>query len=182
MKIIGLANNYKGMPEEDKEPLIFWKGDESTYNSSGLIIIPKEFNLVWPEVELAVIKTIHGIKYGVANDVTADSLEGRNVHLAKSKSLQGFCPISRKWRDFYNPNSILTLSVNGEVIQKDSLNNIRYTPEKAIEVVDRLFGFYIGDIIIMGTPPHPYYNLKDGDVVHARISSIDSIISNIIRK
>lgn len=183
MKIIGLANNYKGMADEDLEPVIFWKGDYTTRIYDGdEIIIPSNFELVWPEVELAVLNTVEGLKYGVAIDITADSLEKRDVHLPKSKAVRTFCPTGEFWRYNYKPNSDMWLYVNGESVQENNLRNIRYNPEKAIELVKKYFSFEVGDMIITGTPPHPYFNLKDGDTIHAGIADIGSVLVTVKRE
>ena len=183
MNIMGLANNYKGMPDDGKVPIIFWKGGSDTYNKHSIIIIPNSFGLVWPEVELAIKidKTDGHNMYGIAMDITASSPDDRDVHLPTSKSLKTFCPVGDSWVKTYDPDAELTLTVNGRMIQRDYIRNMRYSPEKSLRYVEQYVSLFTNDLIITGTPPHPYYNLNDGDIVEASIEGIGSIKRKVMR-
>lgn len=179
MKIVGIANNYKGM---SGDPILFWKGDNFTGHDKGMSIrISKSDDMlrVWPEVELALRKYVNGYQVGIANDITAEYKNGQDVHLPRSKSLPTFCPLSQIWQQNVKKNAYLECYVDGVVIQRDSLENMKMNPEECIAFVEKYLTLWPGDIIITGTPPHPYWNLKDGDVVTCEIEGLGFIENQV---
>ena len=140
--VIGLAYNYKdlvGFSDNYQEPLIFFKSPASVIGSKDTICIPsrlKQVDRVWVEVELAIVLRKYLFKatlsdlddailgVTIANDVTANNVDNRDHHLARSKSLPTFCPIGDYLIQDLNTNSLqMTTIINGITTQKGNTSN-----------------------------------------------------------
>ena len=171
MKIVALAYNFGSLGNQSKKhPFFFFKNPDSVIGPSDTIRIPKRWH-VWPEVELALrIGKDEGFDaIAVANDVTAMNVEGRNVHLALSKGMDTFLPMS-EWIEDFNLNYILQncgmyTTVNDMRVQTGKLKDMIWKPIAAYEYISKYMSLNPGDILLMGTCYHNHYPLRDGDKI-----------------
>jgi 5-oxopent-3-ene-1,2,5-tricarboxylate decarboxylase/2-hydroxyhepta-2,4-diene-1,7-dioate isomerase len=199
-KVIALAYNYSDLNAEFnvKFPLVFIKSN-NTINKTGKVTIKHliEDNPsleIWSEVELGFVisKPCRNISkkqayqyidgFLIANDVTRRNIENRDHHLALSKSLDGFCPISDYIiTDVDTSNLCLTTRINGIMTQNGNTANRIFDDTTALEYISRFFTLDKGDIILTGTPKGAMDSLvKVGDVVELEIEKIGKMINYFI--
>lgn len=194
-KIVALGYNYKDLVGEKPyydEPVIFLKPSTSIANDGDDILIP-ENNIVWSEVELAIIikKKAKNIKpseandyilgYSVANDVTMKNILNRDHHLARSKSLDTFCPISYFiTADVKIDDLTLINKINDEVYQHSSTKNRILNDYQVIELISSFMTLLPGDIILTGTPANAENSIiKNNDVINMEIEKIGSLTNKV---
>lgn len=167
-KVVGLAHNYKSLVGDLASyppPLIFLKGANALTGYDSFVPVPDPANLrTWQEVELAMVvgkraanvveseagEIIFG--FTIANDVSCENLDGRDHHLAQSKSRDGFCPCG----PFLVPgvdtgNLSISSSVNDMVKQAGSTADRLITDLEAVAYVSQFMTLEPGDLIITGT-------------------------------
>lgn len=194
-KIVALGYNYKDLVGEKPyydEPVIFLKPSTSIIGNEEDILIP-ENNIVWSEVELAIIikKKAKNVKsseandyilgYAVANDVTMKNILNRDHHLARSKSLDTFCPISNFiTTDVKTDDLILTNKINDQVYQHSSTKNRILNDCQIIELISSFMTLLPGDIILTGTPANAENSIiKNNDVINMEIENIGSLTNKV---
>ena len=175
MKIVALAYNFKGLGKDtSKEPFFFFKNPDSIIGDGEHIVIPRRRH-VWPEVELALrMGEDHQFDaIAIANDVTAMNVEGRDNHLAYSKGMNTFLPMSPWVTDFSLGHVLLRcgmfLTVNETRVQTGLLNDMLWKPYDALHRIAKYISFNPGDILLMGTCFHNHYPLRDGDTIYMDI-------------
>lgn len=186
MKIVALAYNYEGLdPPVGNAPFVFFKNPDSIIAWNEDIRIPKRSH-VWPEVELAL--RVGGKDFdavAVANDVTADLTKGRDVHIAMSKGLDTFLPMS-PWVeiDGYSVSDfrekLMETHVNDDQIQVGFVDGMKYQPVSFLNYLKGFLTMKAGDILLMGTCRHDRYPLRDGDSVQVKIDGIGSCTNKVI--
>lgn len=177
MKIVALAYNYKSLGDIAKKyPFFFFKNPDSIIGPSDTIKIPRRWH-VWPEVELAlrIGKDEYFDAIAIASDVTAKNVEGRDVHLAFSKGMDTFLPMSEWVEDFdldeVMRSCLMYTSVNDVMVQTDHLGNMLMKPKKAYVYINNHMLWEPGDILLMGTCYHNHYPLRDGDKIYMDIDN-----------
>lgn len=203
-KIIAVALNYKGVADraltEDYEPLIFLKskntvishGDEIRYNQ-GL------FDEAWIEVELAFMIGKRAMNvpaheggdyilgYTIANDVTATNVLGRDHHLARSKSLDTFCPMGPALvTDFDSRHVLLESRVNGRTVQRGSTDERFFDDGACVSVISRALTLEPGDMVLTGTPtgtgPGSSGVIRPGDEIELEVSGIGILANRVVAR
>ena len=197
--VIGLAYNYKdlvGFSDNYQEPLIFFKSPASVIGSKDTICIPsrlKQVDRVWVEVELAIVLRKYLFKatlsdlddailgVTIANDVTANNVDNRDHHLARSKSLPTFCPIGDYLIQDLNTNSLqMTTIINGITTQKGNTTNRICNDFESLLLLSSLMPLYPGDLILTGTPKGALNSIvKPGDDVKLEIEQVGSLNNKI---
>ena len=198
-RVIGLAYNYKdlvGFSDNYEEPLVFFKSPTSVIGGKDSILIPsqqKRVDKVWVEVELAIVLKKYLFKatrvdlddailgVTIANDVTANNVDNRDHHLARSKSLPTFCPIGDYLIQDLNTSSLqMSTIINGVTTQKGNTINRICNDYESLLFLSSLMPLYPGDLILTGTPKGALSSLiKPGDDVKLEIEKIGSL-NNII--
>ncbi|MFH0779326.1 MAG: fumarylacetoacetate hydrolase family protein [Parcubacteria group bacterium] len=199
-KVIGLAANYAGatgVTENMKEPLIFMKPTSSICGPFDEIICPFENIKAWGEAELGIVigkktkfasieegeKSIFG--YLCANDVTADNIENRDHHLARSKGADTFCPIG-PWIDtnFEPREAMISCRQNGRLIRQSTLDKGIWRDGEIINFLSQWMTLEVGDIIITGTPPRVVEKtyLNHGDVFEVEIAGLGRLKNKFLYK
>ncbi|MCX8166520.1 MAG: fumarylacetoacetate hydrolase family protein [Candidatus Micrarchaeota archaeon] len=173
--IISMGFNYlehfkeakeRGMTvPELKEPLITLKGVNSITAHLEKITIPKQTNLVEIEGEFVIViartcknvteqeaeKCILG--YTLANDVTARDLQFMDGQWARSKSIDGFCPLGPWIETELDPLSVEVITyLNSTEVQKTNTSMLFYNAYKLISHVSKYMTLFPGDVILTGTP------------------------------
>lgn len=160
-------------PDEKTFNMFFEKSDCSLNEPFGVVQKPDHVRLLDYEIELALVfrKAITGpvtvtaenladYVFGItiANDVSARDIQIPQTQFFKGKSYRGFCPIGpyltvlEKDQFRYLDQLDLTLSVNGEVRQRDNTANLVFKPAETITELSTFSDVAPGDVLLTGTP------------------------------
>jgi len=198
----GRGNAAKTSPEELLEN-IFLKPPSSIVGPGGNIVIPKNADSIFPELELCVVigkKARHVSKaqafdaifgYTIMLDVTArgyglsKNLSGtRNVR----KGFESFSPIG-PWittkDEIPNPDNLwMKLWINGELKQSAKTDAMINNIATLVSFLSDVTTFYPGDLITTGNPDSPEFQekLKPGDVLKAEIEGIGAMSLGVAKE
>lgn len=198
----GRGNAAKTSPEELLEN-IFLKPPSSIVGPEDNIVIPKNADSIFPELELCVVigkKARHLSKaqafdaifgYTIMLDVTArgyglsKNLSGtRNVR----KGFESFSPIG-PWittkDEIPNPDNLwMKLWINGELKQSAKTDAMINNIATLVSFLSDVTTFYPGDLITTGNPDSPEFQekLKPGDVLKAEIEGIGAMSLGVAKE
>lgn len=191
----GRGNAARTSPEELLEN-IFMKPPSSIVGPEDNIVIPKNADSIFPELELCVVigkKARHVSKarafdaifgYTIMLDMTArgyglsKNLSGtRNVR----KGFETFSPVG-PWittkDEIPNPDNLwMKLWINGELKQSAKTDAMINDIATLVSFLSDVTTFYPGDLITTGNPDSPEFQekLKPGDVLKAEIEGIGAM-------
>ena len=169
-KVVCVGKNYSEHAKEmggevPAEPIIFLKPNTSVAGPNDVIHWPWMSERVDHEAELAIVigrickdvprerasEVIFG--YTIGNDVTARDLQSRDGQWTRAKGFDTFCPLG-PWidTDFIPGNQEISCTVNGEVKQKATLNQMMFGVDEIIHFVSSVMTLLPGDVILTGTP------------------------------
>jgi len=148
------------------EPVVFLKSPNCIAAPEAAIQFPNFVSEVWVEVEVAVVigkkakdiqteKEAKDVLFGltIGNDITALNISGRDWHLARSKALDGFCPIGPELvRGFDDSNCKMTTLVNERLSQSSESGQRILNSLQSIIFASKLMTLEPGDVILTGTP------------------------------
>jgi len=204
-KIICLARTYAKHAREmnavvTENPLLFLKPDSSVIFDQGTILIPRQSSCLHHEVELGVVvgktgrhikqeqATEHVLGYCVALDITARDLQTEAKKngwpWAIAKGFDTFAPLSDvvlKERVPTPQNLDLELKINSTVRQHANTNQMIYSLERIISFISDIMTLKRGDLILTGTP-EGVGEIKEGDILEARLGSICSLRVDVKRE
>jgi 2-keto-4-pentenoate hydratase/2-oxohepta-3-ene-1,7-dioic acid hydratase in catechol pathway len=204
-KIVCLARTYKKHAEEmqseiPKDPILFLKPASSVIFNDDSVEIPMESNSLHHEVEFGVViaKKCSRIKkkfaldyvlgYLVGLDITARDIQAEAKKngwpWTISKGFDTFCPISEviSKEEVKDPNDVdFSLKVNDEIKQKGNTKMMVFSIEKLIEYISNIMTLEKGDLILTGTP-EGVGEIKDGDVLKAKLADYCNLRVNVIKK
>ncbi len=201
-KILALAYNYRDLfadpaartsarephyTDPGFEPLIFLKGPNCLLDPGAPIVVPREAAEVWVEVEVTAVigrrarhlrdaaaarEHVFGVTIG--NDVTALNVLGRDWHLARSKSLDGFCPLGPELvRGFDDSARALSTEISGRRTQSSTTANRVLDTYEAVALASRIMTLEPGDAVLTGTPGGARQSLvRPGDRVELSIEGL----------
>jgi len=198
----GRGNAAKTSPEELLEN-IFLKPPSSIVGPEDNIVIPKNADSIFPELELCVVigkKARHVSKaqafdaifgYTIMLDVTArgyglsKNLSGtRNVR----KGFESFSPIG-PWittkDEIPNPDNLwMKLWINGDLKQSAKTDAMINNIATLVSFLSDVTTFYPGDLITTGNPDSPEFQekLKPGDVLKAEIEGIGAMSLGVAKE
>jgi 2-keto-4-pentenoate hydratase/2-oxohepta-3-ene-1,7-dioic acid hydratase in catechol pathway len=208
-KILALAYNYRDLfadpaartsarephyTDPGFEPLVFLKGPNCLLDPGAPIAVPRDAAEVWVEVEVAAVigRRARGLPdaaaardhvFGVTigNDVTALNVLGRDWHLARSKSLDGFCPLGPELvRGFDDAARPLSTRISGRTTQSSTTANRVLDTFEAVALASRIMTLEPGDVVLTGTPGGARQSLvRPGDLVELAIDGI-GVLANPI--
>lgn len=199
-KIICIGLNYSDHAEEagmqpPPEPIVFMKATSALCGPTDPLRLPRGSVKTDWEVELGVVigkpaKYVdeadaldHVAGYVAVNDVSEREYQiERAGQWTKGKSCDTFCPVG-PWLvtpdEAGDPQDMaLSLSINGEVMQKGSSSRMIFSVAQIISYLSRFMSLQPGDIIATGTPPgvgmgmKPQRYLKEGDVIEMEIAGL----------
>jgi len=208
-RIFGAAANYVEHANEmgtvlatktESNPYVFLKADSSTIGPGDTVYLPKQSKMVDWEIELAVIigrqcrhvdtesALDYVAGYSVINDITARDLNVRADYPFKfdwfqGKSFDTFAPLG-PWivpaSCIKDPQTLnLVLSINDEVMQDSSTDEMIYTVREQIAYLSSILTLRPGDVLATGTPTGVGMArgifLKPGDVITASIENIGTL-------
>ena len=196
-KIIGIALNYPGVGENNTnndEPLVFIKGlNTLALSDDNLDLLPK-IN-AWGECELAIVIkhelkniNISNVHEGIlgfmpANDITCSNFHGRDHHLARSKSADGFCTVGKYINiDYEYHNKKILAFQNNILIREGNSNEMIISVEKIVQWLSTWMTLKPGDIILTGAPQRVREKqfLKSGDTYSVRIEGFEDLNTEVL--
>jgi 2-keto-4-pentenoate hydratase/2-oxohepta-3-ene-1,7-dioic acid hydratase in catechol pathway len=198
----GRGTAAKTSPEELLEN-IFLKPPSALAGPGDNILIPKNADSIFPELELCVVigkKTRHVSKeqafdaifgYTIMLDVTArgyglsKNLSGtRNVR----KGFETFAPIG-PWittkEEISDPHNLwMKLWINGELKQSAKTDAMINDIATQVSFLSEVTALYPGDLITTGNPDSPEFQekLKPGDVLKAEIEGIGAMSLGVAKE
>jgi 2-keto-4-pentenoate hydratase/2-oxohepta-3-ene-1,7-dioic acid hydratase in catechol pathway len=198
----GRGTAAKTSPEELLEN-IFLKPPSALAGPGDNILIPKNADSIFPELELCVVigkKTRHVSKeqaldaifgYTIMLDVTArgyglsKNLSGtRNVR----KGFETFAPIG-PWittkEEIADPHNLwMKLWINGELKQSAKTDAMINDIATQVNFLSEVTTLYPGDLITTGNPDSPEFQekLKPGDVLKAEIEGIGAMSLGVAKE
>lgn len=195
-KVVALAINYEGATGQTKamsEPLVFLKSTNAVVGFNHKVKLPFTSN-TWGEAELGIVikKTTSSqvsetnvkeyiLGYVPANDVSCDNVDGRDHHLARSKSADGFCPVGQYIDTNYDYRNKEVLAYHNDILlRKGNTNQMIWNPERIIVWLSNWLTLYPGDIVITGTPSRVRDRLflKDGDTYTIKIQGFPDLVTS----
>lgn len=192
-RVVALAKNRKSA---DNSPLVFLKTPSSVIADGEPIRLPEERRQAWSEVEVAVTigRTAKNVSvseadeyirgYTIANDVTMKNPTGRDLHLARGKALDTFCPVgSHLVTDLDTADLEVKTLVNGEVTLKTSTKNRLMDEKQAIAEISSLMTLEPGDLVLTGAPASPRDSVINlGDVTTVEIEKLGTLTNPVETK
>jgi 2-keto-4-pentenoate hydratase/2-oxohepta-3-ene-1,7-dioic acid hydratase in catechol pathway len=201
-KIICLARTYKEHAREmntdvTEDPLLFLKPTSSVIFNHGTIIIPQQSQCLHHEVELGIIIGKKGryiieekalqyvLGYLVALDITARDIQSiakkNGWPWAIAKGFDTFAPLSDvilKEKVPHPQNLDLSLKINGVTKQTANTDQMIYSLNRIISFISEIMTLERGDLILTGTP-EGVGELKEGDILEARLGSLCSLTVDV---
>ncbi len=208
-KILCLGLNYRDHAAETNKPLpdyptIFPKYSNCVIGPMEPIRIPKVSQAIDYEVELAVVigkKTKHVTEsqamdciagFTALNDVSARDYQSRTTQWTSGKVFDTFAPMGPAivtTDEITNPGNLdITLSLNGQIMQKSNTKNLIFSIPFLISYLSQILTLEPGDIISTGTPAgvghvrKPPVFLKAGDLVKISIEDIGDLINPVLNE
>ena len=183
-----------------EDPLLFLKPASSVIFNHQTIVIPHMSKCLHHEVELGIIigkngKQIneekalqHVLGYLVALDITARDIQSvakkNGWPWAIAKGFDTFTPLSDavlKEKISDPQNLDLELKINGAIKQRENTNQMIYSMERIISFISEIMTLERGDLILTGTP-EGVGEIKEGDVLEARLGSLCSLTVDVKRE
>lgn len=196
-KVLALAYNYKsliGSARSPEEPLFFFKSITGLVGSGARVAIPDFVERVWVEVELALVigragyripeaeAHRHVLGHTVGNDVTAINIHGRDHHLARSKGLDGFCPLGPcLLPGMPAPDLVIETRINGRITQSGNTGDRILGDAAAVALLSRYVTLEPGDVILTGTCASAMDSVvRAGDAVSVSVRGIGELETRFV--
>ncbi len=194
-KIVCVGRNYAEHARElgneiPEKPVIFLKPASSVIYSGEKIVYPSFSNEMHHETELVLLidrkikdadeKTSENAiaGYGLGLDMTLRDVQNELKKKGHPWTIAKCFDTSAVLSDFVLKENYhltldeeISLTVNGEVRQKEKLNMMIFSPVKIIQYVSSLMTLEEGDLIFTGTPKG-VSKVERGDKLHAEISGV----------
>ena len=194
-KIVCVGRNYAEHANElgneiPEKPVIFLKPASSVIYSGDEIIYPSFSSDMHHEVELVILignkvkdadekeaeEAIAG--YGVGLDMTLRDVQNELKKKGHPWTIAKGFDTSAVLSDFILKNDYqltlngeISLSVNGEIRQREKLNLMLFSPVKLVQYISSLLTLEEGDLIFTGTPKG-VGKVEKGDKLFARIENV----------
>lgn len=199
---LNYANHIKEMGRELPEyPTLFSKFKEALIGAYDDVIVPSyaASQLDW-EGELAFVvgKQAYQVAqadaeqyiagYSVMNDYTMRDYQYRTLQWDQGKTFEktsGFGPVLTT-TDSYTFGSTLRTSLDDEIVQTTTTDDLVFTPAKLVEYISHIVTLQPGDVVITGTPGgvgharKPGLYIQDGQTVEVSIDGLGSVRNKTI--
>ncbi|HEX3779720.1 MAG TPA: fumarylacetoacetate hydrolase family protein [Pseudonocardiaceae bacterium] len=204
-QLICVGGNYSDHLAEaglaPTEPVYFPKVWSALLPPGPPLRMPEPTSLLDYEVELAIVigRTARHIAaadyldyvlgYTVVNDISArDVMIREHMQIMLCKSADGFLPIAEEIvtaDEVDLTDNALTCTVNGELRQKSTVDQMLYRIPHLLELLTRYVTLSPGDLVTTGSPggsamgrgPSAY--LGPGDVVIASVEGVTSVTTTV---
>ncbi|MEO7067972.1 MAG: fumarylacetoacetate hydrolase family protein [Rhodanobacter sp.] len=202
-RVFCIGRNYAeharemGASVDHDTPMFFCKPADAVVSDGADVPYPSITNELHHEVEMVVALASGGSNvtlaqaptlifgYGVGLDLTRRDLQREAKAKAHpwevAKAFDHSAPVSalRPAAEVaLNANTVLRLSVNGELRQQATLGDMVHDVSHIIAVLSTLFELKAGDLIFTGTPSG-VAALKRGDQVHAELVGIATLDTRV---
>ncbi len=202
-KFVCIARNWEehakesghGLPDR---PVCFGKTGNCAIGPGETIMVSEEFGRIDHEGELGVVigKRACRVKaedagdyihsYTIINDITARDMQKDFVAKGwpwyAAKSMDSFAPFGPYLvtPDEAGPleGQCIRVTVNGEIRQDGSIDDMHWKPPELIEAVTRMITLEPGDVLATGTPPG-VGPLRPGDKVVVEIDGIGRLENQV---
>jgi acylpyruvate hydrolase len=175
-KIVCIGRNYAEHAKElgnevPEKPVVFLKPASALIHSREKIILPTFSKDMHHEVELVLLigKTVKDankteadgaiIGYGVGLDMTLRDIQNELKKKGHPWTIAKCFDTSAVVSDFVLKSDCkltldeeISLSVNGQIRQKEKLNKMLFKPAEIVEYISSLMTLEEGDLIFTGTP------------------------------
>ncbi len=202
-KMVCVGRNYADHAKElgnevPDKPVVFIKPSSSIIYTGGKVIHPKFSINLHHEVELLLLigKTIKDADdklsedaiagYGLGLDMTLRDLQNEARAKGDPWTISKCFDTSAVISDFVlksdyrlTLNEEITLSVNGNIRQKEKLNLMLFKPIQIVKYISSLITLEEGDIIFTGTPAG-VGKVVPGDKLHAEIEGIAKLDCEVV--
>lgn len=194
-KIVCVGRNYAEHAMElgnevPEKPVIFLKPASSVIFSGEKITYPSFSHDMHHETELVLLigkkikngsekeseEAIEG--YGVGLDMTLRDIQSELKKKSHPWTIAKCFDTSAVLSDFVLKKDVhitleeeITLTINGEIRQREKLNMMLFKPVKIVQYISSLMTLDAGDLIYTGTPKG-VGKVEKGDKLHAKISGI----------
>lgn len=209
-KVLALGYNFKSLfadpagrtsarephyQDDGFEPIVFLKAPNAVSDPGGTVPIPRGCSEVWVEVEITAVigrrarnlrdaTAARDVVFGltIGNDITALNVLGRDWHLARSKSLDGFCPVGPAIvRGFDDTDVAMRTTINGRQTQCSTSGDRVLDTYAAVAFASRLMTLEPGDLVMTGTPAGARQSLVcPGDRVEVSIDGLGTLATTFI--
>ncbi len=132
----------------------------------------------------------HVYGYPILNDVSARDVQRSSSQWSLAKSFPTFCPMGPAIvtaDEIADPHQLaISLSVDGEVLQRSNTRELVFKIPELIEYISSLTPLLPGDIISTGTPAGvgmgrtPKRWLKPGDTVTGLVEGLGSLTNPVV--
>ena len=211
-KVLALGYNFKSLfadpagrtsarephyQDEGFEPIVFLKGPNTISDPAGTVAIPRGCTEVWVEVEVTAVigrrarnlrdaTAARDVVFGltIGNDITALNVLGRDWHLARSKSLDGFCPVGPAIvRGLDDSDVRMRTTINGRQTQGSTSGDRVLDTYAAVAFASRIMTLEPGDLVMTGTPAGARQSLvRPGDRVEVSIDGVGTLATTFIEE
>lgn len=160
-------------PDDKKFNMFFTKSAGSISGPYDDVVKPNHVKLLDYEVELGLVigKDVtspmkfddeklgeYVAAFVIGNDISARDVQIPQMQFFKGKSYRSFCPLGPvlcllepgEIKQIHNMN--LNLTVNGEVRQQDSTENLVFKPAESLSEFSQVSDMRVGDVVLTGTP------------------------------
>jgi len=196
-KVIGAAINYHSLLKQlnrpvPVEPVIFLKSPTSVIATLEGIVYPPLCEWLMEEAEIGVVIKRKGhnippeqvgdyiLGYTCFNDITGSNVEGRDAHLARSKSFNTFCPIGPAVVTGIDPTKLRVLCrLNGKTVQDYPVGDMVMDIPHTVSLMSKIMTLEPGDALTMGTGAGAQH-VKVRDVVEVEIPEIGVLRNAVV--
>lgn len=205
-KIVGYAGNYRRLMTRggtrplpdltDFEPMLFLKSPTCLAGPDDAVVYPRVCTRVWHEPELCfVMKRIarrvpvaeaaeYILGYTIGNDVTCDNVQGRDNHLARSKSFDTWSPAGPVLvTDLDTRDLAIKLWVNGQIAVDERTSDMIWDVPTVLSEISNVMTLLPGDLVYTGVPMFVSQELriiKPGDVMEMEIEGIGRMKNPVV--
>lgn len=198
-KVVLVGLNYRDHIEESQsasdvpeEPVIFMKPPTAVTGPSADIPYPSHLDRVDYEGELAAVigKEIHKADedkarsaifgYTCLNDVTARSLQKRDVQWIRAKGFDGFAPVGPWIATGIVPLDLkIETFLNGELRQSSRTSFQIWDVYELVSFISHVMTLLPGDVVSTGTPKG-VGPMQPGDTVRISIEKIGELENRVV--
>ncbi len=202
-KIVCVGRNYAEHAKElgnevPEKPVIFLKPVSAVIYSGDKIVKPSFGNDLHHEVELVLlignkVKDANEkdaedaiVGYGLGLDMTLRDVQNKLKGKGEPWTISKCFDTSAVLSDFVlkkdytlTLNEEISLSVNGTIKQKDTLNKMIFNPAEIVSYISSLMTLEKGDLIFTGTPKG-VSKVEPGDIINAELTGIGKLNCPVI--
>lgn len=201
-KILCIGRNYAEHAKElgneiPEKPVIFLKPASALIHSGEKVIYPAFSNDMHHEVELVLLigKTVKNankteaeeaiIGYGVGLDMTLRDIQNELKKKGHPWTIAKCFDTSAVISDFILKSDYkltldeeISLSVNGQIKQKEKLNKMLFHPAEIVEYISSLMTLEEGDLVFTGTPAG-VGKVERGDKLLGKIDGVGELETTV---